>query len=444
MNRMKVGVAFVLVAAAALAGAVKLSGRLTPSAGPAPAAPAPRDARPAPPQGPQIEDPKAVYSVPVDGSPVRGPDDALVTIVEALDFECPFCKHVAPTVKQVEERYHGRVRLVFKHNPLGMHRDAVPAAKLAEEARAEGGDARFWEAVDKLQALPSLDRASLEAAAAALKLDAAKVQAALHDGRHIDRMRRDQNLLNPLGARGTPTFFVNGRKLVGAQPLEAFQALIDEELAKAQEFVKQGVNPSEVYARIVEKGAREQVMIAAPPLAAKDVTVALRPDDPARGKKDAPVTVVEFSDFQCPFCGRAVQPVKDVEQAFGKDILIVWKHMPLPFHPNAMPAAIAAEAAREQGKFWQMHDKLFANQQALSDAVYEQYAKELGLDLARFRAALRAPETRKRIEQDAAAAAAAGVTGTPSFIVNGELVVGSTGLRDAVQRQLDKVKLAAR
>jgi protein-disulfide isomerase len=375
---------------------------------------------------------------------VRGPADALVTIVEVLDFECPFCKQVAPTVKQVEEAYRGRVRLVFKHNPIGMHRDAVPAAKLAEEARAEGGDVRFWEARDKLLELPSLDRASLEAAAIALKLDAAKVKAALGDGRHIERMRRDQNLLNPLGARGTPTFFVNGRKLVGAQPLEAFKAVVDEELAKAQELVNRGAKPSEVYARIVENGARAQVMVAAPPAKPMDANVALRPDDPASGKKDAPVTVVEFSDFQCPFCFRAVQPVKDVEQAFGKDVRIVWKHMPLPFHPNAMPAAIAAEAAREQGKFWQMHDKLFANQQALSDTVYEQYAKELGLDLARFRAALRAPETRKRIEQDAAAAAAAGVTGTPSFIVNGELVVGSTGLRDAVQRQLDKVKLAAR
>jgi protein-disulfide isomerase len=136
--------------------------------------------------------------------------------------------------------------------------------------------------------------------------------------------------------------------------------------------------------------------------------------------------------------------VNDVEQAFGKDVRVVWKHLPLSFHPNAMPAAIAAEAAREQGKFWEMHDKLFANPQALSDAVYLQYAKELGLDMARFERALAAPSTRKRVEEDVRAASVAGVTGTPTFVVNGEIVKGATGLRDAVARQLGGARVAKR
>jgi protein-disulfide isomerase len=117
--------------------------------------------------------------------------------------------------------------------------------------------------------------------------------------------------------------------------------------------------------------------------------------------------------------------------------------MPLSFHPNAMPAALAAEAARAQGKFWEMHDKLFANQQALSDATYAQYAKELGLDLARFEADRASPATKRRVEEDVAAAAAAGVTGTPTFIVDGEVVLGAGGLREAVERHL-KVRLANR
>ena len=156
------------------------------------------------------------------------------------------------------------------------------------------------------------------------------------------------------------------------------------------------------------------------------------------------MTVVEFSDFQCPFCSRAVQPVKELESAFGSDVRVVWKHLPLSLHPNAMPAAIAAEAARQQGKFWEMHDKLFANQQALSEAAYVQYAKELKLDLARFQATLKDPATRKRVDEDAAAAGAAGVTGTPTFVVNGEVVVGSNALRPAVERQLEKARLARR
>jgi protein-disulfide isomerase len=136
--------------------------------------------------------------------------------------------------------------------------------------------------------------------------------------------------------------------------------------------------------------------------------------------------------------------VKELEQAFGKDVRVVWKHLPLSFHPNAMPAALAAEAAREQGKFWEMHDKLFANQQALSEATYDQYAAELKLDLPRFKAARQAPETKKRVEADLAAATAAGVSGTPTFVVNGEVVVGSNALRPAVERQLKKGELVKR
>ncbi len=228
---------------------------------PAPAPARPPDAPASP--GRQVEDPNAVYRVPVDGSPVRGPADALVTVVEVADFECPYCKQVQSSLKRLDEAYPGKLRWVFKHNPISAHRNAGPAAKLAEEARAQGGDARFWAAVGRIFALESLDRASLEAAGKELGLDPAKLATGLDGHRHIDRMRQDQNLVFPLGARGTPTFFVNGRKLVGALPYERFQAVLDEELAKAEALVKQGVKPSELYARIVEKGATTPVLVAA-------------------------------------------------------------------------------------------------------------------------------------------------------------------------------------
>ncbi len=387
----------------------------------------------------RVEDPKAVYRVPVEDSPARGPRDALVTVVESLDFECPFCKRVAPTLAQVEAAYRGKVRFVFKQNPLSMHPHALPAAALAEEARAQGGDAKFWAVHDALLVAPSLDRAALEKVAQEAGLAPAGVKAALEGSRYVERIRRDQNLVNGLGASGTPTFFVNGRKLVGAQPLEAFKALIDDELRKAEALVKDGVARKDVYARLTEHGATAPVTVAqadAPPAVAN---VMLRPDDPVRGPAGARVTVVEFSDFQCPFCSRALPAVQEVEREYGKDVRVVWKHLPLPFHPNATPAALAAEAARQQGKFWEMHDRLFAAQQNLSDATYAQLAKELGLDAARFEKARRAPATLARVQEDAAAAAAAGVTGTPTFVVNGEVVLGSSGLRAAVERQLGRL-----
>ena len=102
-----------------------------------------------------------------------------------------------------------------------------------------------------------------------------------------------------------------------------------------------------------------------------------------------------------------------------------WKHLPLPFHPNALPAAKAAEAARQQGKFWEMHDKLFANQQALSDASYATYAKELGVDSARFARDVTADAAAKRIAEDQQLAASVGANGTPTMFVNCRRLVGA-------------------
>src|SRR5204862_1044705 len=108
-------------------------------------------------------------------------------------------------------------------------------------------------------------------------------------------------------------------------------------------------------------------------------------DAPVRGPASAPVTIAEFSDFQCPFCSKVGPTIKQVEAVYKDKVRVVWKHMPLTsIHPNAMGAAVAAEAARNQGKFWEFHDKLFANQSKLAANDLKQCAKELGLDMARF------------------------------------------------------------
>jgi len=106
-------------------------------------------------------------------------------------------------------------------------------------------------------------------------------------------------------------------------------------------------------------------------------------------------------------------------------VRIVWKHQPLPFHPEALPAALAAEAARQQGKFWEMHDKLFENQRSLSASSYEVWAKELGLDLGKFKAAMADPQVKERVLADQELANKVGANGTPTFFVNGEKVVGA-------------------
>jgi protein-disulfide isomerase len=137
------------------------------------------------------------------------------------------------------------------------------------------------------------------------------------------------------------------------------------------------------------------------------------------------VTIVEFSDFQCPFCARALPTLKRIQETYGVNVRLVWKHLPLPIHRDAVAAALAAEAAGRQGRFWQFHDKLFANQDKLQRDALTGYARELELDTTRFEADMRAPEAQERVDADAAEALSLGVEGTPGFFINGRFLSGA-------------------
>jgi protein-disulfide isomerase len=167
-------------------------------------------------------------AVDVAGSPSRGPVDAPVTIVEFSEFQCPFCRRVLPALREVEDRYRGRIRLVFRHFPLARHKDAPKAAEAAECARDQG---RFWEMHDRLfENAERLGIADLKRHARAVGLDGPAFDGCLDSGRHEGRWRRDLADALSYGASGTPMFFVNGRLVSGAQPFAVFARVIEEEL----------------------------------------------------------------------------------------------------------------------------------------------------------------------------------------------------------------------
>ena len=151
-------------------------------------------------------------------------------------------------------------------------------------------------------------------------------------------------------------------------------------------------------------------------------------DDSVKGDADAPVTIVEFSDYECPFCGKFyTQTYPQLVQKYidtGK-VKLVFRDFPLSFHPNAQKAAEAAECAGEQGKYYEMHDKIFDNQQALSVTGYKQWASEIGLDTAKFNSCLDSGQMASEVQKDFQDGQAAGVRGTPAFLVNGKLISGA-------------------
>jgi len=145
---------------------------------------------------------------------------------------------------------------------------------------------------------------------------------------------------------------------------------------------------------------------------------------PVRGAADAPVTIVEFSDLQCPFCAQSHPVMQWVMTAYDGRVKWLFKHFPLSIHPNARLAHQAALAAAEQGKFWPMHDALFADRQHVKRDALRAAAARLGLDVARFTADLDSPRLKARIETDRREGVALGVTATPTFFINGRQVVG--------------------
>ncbi|NOK38453.1 thioredoxin domain-containing protein [Corallococcus exercitus] len=366
-----------------------------------------------------------VFKVPVDGAPTKGSANALVTLVEFSDYECPFCSRANTTVEQLQKDYGSKLRVVMRQNPLSFHPHARPAALAALAAGEQG---KYWDMHGLLFANnKKLDAESLEGYAKQIGLDVAKWKADMADERLGATIDKEQALAQQLGASGTPAFFINGRFLSGAQPIDNFKALIDEELAKAEGLVKSGVAPSQVYARIMEKGverapSRAQQQ-AEPPAAAKKVDVPA--DSPVVGPATAKVTIVEWSDFECPFCSRAVPTINKIKETYGKDVRVVFRHQPLPMHSHAKLAAQASMAAHEQGKFWEMHDKLFANQRALERGDLEKYAQEIGLDVNKFKAALDSNKFSAKIDADSASGMAVGANGTPAFFINGRFLSGA-------------------
>jgi protein-disulfide isomerase len=147
--------------------------------------------------------------------------------------------------------------------------------------------------------------------------------------------------------------------------------------------------------------------------------------EPFRGGANAKVTIVEFSDFECPFCGRAYLVDKEIEAAYGNRIKSVFKHFPLSnLHPQAQKAAEASECAAAQGRFWEMHDVLFQNQNALDIASLKKYAQNLQLNSLQFDACLDRGETAPAIAKDYQEGGLLGVEGTPTYFINGKMYVG--------------------
>ncbi len=387
------------------------------------------------------DDSNVVYQVPIGSSPVLGPANALVTVVVFSDFQCPFCGRVEPTLRAMRTRFGNDIRFVWKNEPLPFHPRARPSAQIAMEAFAQRGNAGFWRAHDLLfEHNTALEDPQLEGYARELGLDVARAHTALANGTHTAEIDADHALAQRLGVTGTPAFFINGRRVVGAKPEEFFVNFIEETRTRAQAALRNpGTTRENLYERLIATGATAP---AADPAADENRVFQVRANTraPFFGNANATTVIEHFSDFQCPFCNRVGPTVEQIRQRYGDRIRVVWRNFPLAMHPNANIAAEAAmEVFAQKGNagFWAFHDVLFAHQDALDRAHLEQFAQEAHCDMARFRAAMDNHTHQAEIDDDMAAARSTGAPlAMPAFFIGGRFLAGALPFED-FQRRID-------
>lgn len=385
----------------------------------------------------------APLDLSLEGSPSMGPKDAKVTLVVSTDFECPYCSRLAPTLHAVHERYPESVRVVFKNNPLGYHKRAMPAAKAAMAAHVQG---QFWPYHDKLFAAQrDMGDEVLERYAVELGLDVERWRVDKESEAVAVKILHDQASVVGLGARGTPTTFVNGKMLPGARPLEHFVNEVDQAIAEANVELARGTPAAYLHvalstknlghgfvSSVIEGGAPVEPPKPKPVPEKKPerVEVPVHPDDAFVGPADAPIVLVQFSEFQCPFCAKLKGTLAALREAYPQELKIVFKHLPLPFHEAARPAAMASLAADAQGKFWAYHDLLFDNQRQLTAKDFEAHAKALKLNMRAFKRFIKEGAGEAHIARDVALAAKIGARGTPSCYINGMPIMGAQPLEN--------------
>jgi len=364
--------------------------------------------------------------------PQLGPNDALVTVVEYSDFQCPFCAKVTDPLKDAMDAYEGDVRLIFKHYPLPGHTAAPGASQAAWAAHQQG---KFWEMHDLLFGnQKQLDDKTFEAHAQKLGLDVAKFNADRTSDAAKAAVDSDYTSGGKAGATGTPYFLVNGRPYSGSLPAKQWREIFEYEREQARQLESQGIPRAAVYDALMKDAkavrgpggpvgkAPSQRDDGPDPSKTYRVPLDARPQ---WGPDDALVTIVEFSDFQCPFCKRVNGAIEDVKKNYAGDVRIVFRQRPLAMHPQARTGAKATLAAHRQGKFWEMHDRLFQSPTDMSEETVKKHAQELGLDVPMFELDLAAAETEQMVKDDEAVANRLRSGGTPSFFINGRFLSGA-------------------
>ncbi len=376
----------------------------------------------------EVDDNGLMVGFTIDGHAFRGDPDASIVIQEYSDYQCPFCsRFYFDTLPSIEESQlaTGEAVLVYYDYPLNnIHPQASAAANAARCAGDQGAIA-YWAMHDALFSSPNqwsnIDANAIFAGyAEEIGLDVDEFENCQSTGKYVDVVEADLDSGIVAGVTGTPSFLINGQLLVGAQPAAVF--------ADAIEIIKSGDQLASN-----EPEPSQGSPGAAPTPAAFEDEFAGAMGDPA-----APVTIIEFTDYQCPYCAQHsldTMPGVVREMVETGRVYYVLKDLPLDqLHPNARFAAVATRCAGEQDAYWEMHDTVFANQNEWAEQttsiknMFSGYAGDIGLDEADFSSCLESGRHDQSVEANVNEARSLGIGGTPFFFVDGYPLNGARPL----------------
>ena len=402
--------------------------------------------------------PAASTLVAAPGDPTYAGDGSKGTVV--IFTSATGCADCAAQELALQEVWNfPGVKLVIKLLP-----GDAPGSELATEAVLAAFEQNaFTSYLDSVRNLRTLDRNALVLAAVRLpdSFDMKRFGQALDDHRLRGVITRAQALARTHKVTTLPVTFFGDRRVDGLMTdkavFDALARMTGDAAGSAPPSRNTGPGGGGAGARPLQLGSPSPTPTASPSPSAppapmlgagkadpyqddkvRPVPVGL---SPTLGPDDAPVTIIEFSDFQCPFCSRVAPTIAELMKNHPGEIRLVYKHVPLPFHQQALPAARAAIAAARQGKFWPYHDALWAAQSRLGQEPYEDLARDLGLNLGSFKADRQTAQP--DLDRDAADAKLAGASGTPSFLVNGRLLVGAQPL-DSFENAFTEARARAR
>lgn len=409
------------------------------------------------PEAPPV--PQTRYLAPVEpGDPVLGGATPLVTVVVFSDYACPPCGRTWQVLDHLLEDYGEDLQVVARSLTVPGFGDGERAAEAALAAGAQG---QFW-AMHRRLFTAQLDRATLKTHAEALGLDVPRFLDDLDLGAFSGPRVQHRRQAVELGIYFGPVALVNGRPVVGFRDERAWHTLIDEEILAAQTRLRAGTPRADLYASFQADARLAPIELEPAAEAARQqlagrfaVDIKTLPADfqrveagkrylveagsaPALGPVDAPVQLVAFMDFECPYCRRAAQQAFDeLRRRYPEDLRLVFRHLPLPIHRSADGAARAAVAADRQGQFWPFSMRLLAPEvTSLGRGTFLAIARDLHLDEARFIADLDGPDAAATVREDMLLARRLGLDATPAFFFNGRHVGGFRGV-DELAAEVD-------